>query len=544
MRMKRLLSKTPSGFTIITIVVAILILFPLSAMFGDILDAPSDTWVHIRTHLLPDYLGNTIILIVGTAVLAALLGFFSAYFVTFHDFPMRRFFSWALILPLALPSYIAAYVYADMFSYTGTFARALRLMGITQLVDVMSMAGAILIFGLTLYPYVYLMVKSSLQKQSRIYLDNARLLHAGPLKRLMRVIIPLTRPALIGGTLLVILETLNDYGVVRYFGVRVFSYAIFDAWFRLADVASAIRLSGLMLLLVFGIVAAEKLLRGRRRFQAALKSSSIRRMKLSVRSRTLVIGFLSLVLLFGFGIPVLEMIGNLFATWHVLLDVEWLYIIINTLTITIFASALIVFIALMTVNAMRLSKSRWAAVLLKITNLGYAIPGAVIAIAVLIFFVDLDRRLGPLYELFQNDGPALLLTTSLTMLVFAYCLRFIAIAYNSVDSTYEKIGMSYTEAAYTLGHGKWNTLWRIDLPLIRTGLISAFIIVFIDVLKELPLTLVLRPTNYDTVATRVFTYAGDEMIHEASGPSLVIILLSAMMIYYLTHMKRGGKHVS
>ena len=529
-------------FTVVTIVAAILILLPLSNVFTNIFTKPTTEWVHIRTHLLAEYIKNTVLLILLTATMSSVLGFISAYFVTFYDFVGRKLFSWIMVLPLAIPSYILAFTYSDMFSYTGSISRFLRKLGMNEPIDVMSLFGAAVIFSLTLYPYVYLTVKSSLQKNSSIYIENAKMLNASKAKIFTKITLPLTRPAIVAGTLLVILETLNDFGVVKYYGVRVFSFAIFDAWYRLNSIQSAMRLSGILMLIVFLVIIVEKLLRGKRRFTSSVKSPPIVRQKLSKKKQGVVITILSIIFLISFFIPMIEMLFNFFDTYHIILELEMIYIIINTVTLTLVATALTIFIALMIANFNRTSKAKYKAPLLKITNLGYSIPGAIIAVTVIIFFVDVDHLLRPVYELFNFDK-RLVLTTSIAILLFAYILRFLTIGFNNIESTYDKIGTKYTEASYTLRKSKMKTLLKVDIPLIKGGMISAFIIVFIDVIKELPLTLILRPTNYDTIATRIYTYASDEMIQEASGPSLLLILISCIMIYALTHRKRGGSHV-
>lgn len=535
--------KSLNLFSIISIISAILIMMALINMFSNILSPPSDTWYHIKNYLLAEYLKNTFILIFFTGLLSGFLGFMSAYIVTFYEFKGRKLFSWILILPLALPSYIAAFIYSDMFSYTGIFSRTLRSIGINKYIDIMSISGAIVIFSFTLYPYVYMLVKSSLSKNSSLFIENAKLLKAKPLRIFTKIVLPLTRPALFGGVLLVLLETLNDYGVVRYFGVRVFSYAIFDSWFRLGDLTSAVRLSAIVLIIVFILVNLEKILRGRKKYTANVKTKPIIKKQVNRYFEILIIAFLSIIILVGFGIPVTQMIFNFVRTYQVIFELEMIYIIINTVTISLFATVLTVFISVMIINYSRLSNSKLTRAVLRITSIGYAIPGAVIAVSVLIFFVDVDNLLYPIYKLIDGDSKKLILTTSLAMLTFAYVIRFLTISFNSVESIYDKVGIKYTEAAYTLKSSKLRTLFKIDIPLIKEGLIAAFIIVFIDVIKELPLTLILRPTNYDTIATRVYTYANDEMIQEASGPALIIILICTLMIYYVTHRKRGGKNV-
>ncbi len=538
--MRNFIKSKINMFSLISIIAVLLIILPLSNLFIDIFMDPSPTWIHIKTYLLAEYIKNTLILIFFTALLSSVLGFVSAYLVTFYEFRFRKLFSWILILPLALPSYIAAFIYADMLSYTGIITRTLSDMGIHKLIDIMSMQGAIFIFSFTLYPYVYMIVKSSLSKNSTIYIDNAKLLKASKVKIFTKVLLPLTRPALVAGTLLVVLETLNDYGVVKYFGVRVFSYAIFDAWFRLSDLSSAIRLSAIVMIIVFLVIFIEKMLRGRKKYTSSIKSSTVIRKKLSGRNQVVVITVLTSILSFGFFIPFFELIGNAIKSKVSVLNIETLQIVINTLSISFVATALIIVIALMIANYTRGTKSKFKSALLKITNIGYAIPGAVIAVSVITFFIDVDNLFYPIYKFFNEDTKKLVLTTSLAMLSFAYVLRFMTIGYNSIEASYDKIGMKYTEASYLLKTSKIKTLLKVDIPLIRLGITSAFIIVFIDILKELPLTLILRPSNYNTISTRVYTYASDEMIHEASMPALIIILISTILIYVLTHKRKRG----
>lgn len=541
--MRAFLKAKPNIFSVVTVIATLLVLIPISNLFTNIFTETSETWVHIRTHLLSEYIVNSILLLLLTGVLAVVLGFVNAYIVTFYEFPYRKMISRLLVLPLALPSYIAAYTYADMFSYTGTISVFFRSIGVNHYFDIMSLPGAAFIFAFTLYPYVYLTVKGSLANNSSLYIENAKLLGVKPLQILKDITIPLTRPALIGGTLLVLLETLNDLGVVQYFGVRVMSYAIFDAWFRLRDLPSAIKISGIALLIVFALITLERLSRGRKQYTTNVKSRPIKRIQLQGKKKVAVYLFTGITLLVGFFVPVLEMMSNAVLTYQEVFDVEFLYIVLNTLSISIVVTTIIVFLAVMISNYSRLGQSKFKTVLLRVTSIGYAIPGAVIAVSVLIFFVDLDHALVGIYKLFDPDSRTLLLSSSLTMLGFAYIFRFLTIGFNTVESTYAKIGVRYTEASYSLGHSKWKTLWNIDLPLIKEGLIGALIIVFIDVIKELPLSLILRPTNYDTIATKVYTYASDEMIQEASGPSLVIVLICTILVFVVTRSRKEGKYV-
>lgn len=525
-----------SLFSVISILAAIGIILPLFTIARELFTPANDTWRHIQTYLLFDYIKNSLILVFFTAILSGFIGFTSAYIVTFYEFKGRKLLSWMLILPLAVPSYIAAYIYADSVSFTGTIGRLFQSIGVGS-INIMNMTGAIIIFSFTLYPYVYMLVRSNFKKQSSVYIENATLLSTSKFHVFRCIILPLTRPALVAGTLLVVLETLNDYGLVKYFGVRVFSYAIFDAWFRLGDVISAIRISAVVLVVVFIIITLERILRGKRQYTASVKSKPQQRKLVTKIARLGIYTWLLLILTIGFLYPFIEIVLNTITTYHDLVSEKLLYIIINTVTLALLATTLTLIIALMLTNFSRTEPSPFSRALLKITTLGYAIPGAVIAVSVLIFFTDLDRLLYPFYNLVLENPKTLILSTSLTILVFAYILRFMTIAFNSVESSYDKIGLRYTEASYVLGSSKLKTLITVDLPLIKPGLITAFIIVFIDIIKELPLTLILRPTNYNTLATNVYTYANDEMIHEASAPALVLIIISGLLIYYLTHRK-------
>ncbi|MFH5880955.1 ABC transporter permease [Liberiplasma polymorphum] len=527
-------------FTVVSIIAGLLIVIPLLNILIEVFSPTTEAWVHIRTFLLAEYIKNTFILIFFVAIFSAIVGGFAAYVMVRYDFKGRKYLNWMLVLPLAVPSYIAAYIYADMTSYTGTYSRFMRSLSLPSSLNLMNMSGAVFIFVITLYPYVYMLTRSSISKQSASFLESARLLGASKWRVLSRIVIPLLRPALVAGTLLVVLETLNDYGVVAYFNVRVFSFAIFNTWFSLGDVTSAIRLSAVLMIIVFLIIFLERAIRGKRRYNIHSKTRPIQRVPLTGYKKILYPGLLWLTFGLGFIVPMGQLLWYFTLTFKKTFRLDMFYIIINSLTIAIFATIIVVIIAIMLANFNRGRQSSIKKSWLKITNLGYAIPGAVIAVAVNIFFIDIDRAMYPLYRLFNPDTGRLVLSMSLSMLIFAYVLRFMAIGYNSIEASYDKIGESFTEAAYVLKSSKIKTLLKIDLPLLKPGIISAAIIVFIDVIKELPLTLILRPANYDTLASLVYEYASDEMLQESSLAALVMILVSSLLIYILTHQKKKG----
>ncbi len=527
-------------FHVTAIMAALLIGAPLLTILWRLFDPVSDTWIHIRTHLLWRTITQTVQLIILVGLLASIFGTFSAYVVVRYEFKGRKLLSWLLIVPLAIPSFIAGYMYADMVSFTGTFTRLLRMFNLSHRFNLMTLTGAAVIFALTLYPYVYLIVRSALSKQSASYSESARTMGLTSIPLFFKVTLPLLRPAIVAGTFLVLLETLNDYGLVNYFNVRVFSFAIFDAWFRLADLNAAIRLSAIMMVMILVLISGERLLRGKRRYTMDVKNRPLARKRLA-GWRKVYPSFLWLLLTFALFIPLAQLIYYATLTFQDVWNQRLWFIFVNTMTLALLATSIIVIIALFLANLNRGRFSLKNTLWLRFINLGYAIPGAVIAVAVLISFVQLDRWLFPIYRLISDQAPRLWLTQSIVMLLFAFVLRFMAIGFGNIEATYDKVGEKFTEASYTLGHGKLKTLLKVDVPLLQSGLIAAFIIVFIDVIKELPLTLVLRPTNYETLASLVFVYAREEMIQHTAIPALIIIGLSTLAIYWFTHMKVKGE---
>ena len=521
-------------------VALLFVLAPLATIALYLFSPPSDAWAHVREHLLRRSVVNTALLIFSVAALSGVIGLLGAYATSRYEFFGRKKLSWMLILPLGVPSYIVAYMYADMFSHTGSATRFLRRFGIEHSLEVMSLPGATFVFVITLFPYVYLLVQSALKRQSASFLESAKLLGASPVRRFFTVVLPLLRPALVAGTLLVVLETLSDYGVVSYFNVRVLSLSIFDAWFRLGDVDAAVRISAVMLLLVCAVIFVERFLRGRRRYGFNASPRPIPRVKPSKAKRIAI--SLSLWLFFGiaFLVPLGQLLYYAYLSYDGALGMNTLYLVVNTLSLALASTLLTVLVALILANFARGRSGNAKRAFLKLSTLGYAVPGAVLAIAVMLVSLRLDGWLHPLYRFASSESGRLILTGSLLMLGFAFLVRFMAIAFNAIEASYDKVGDSYTEASRTLGVSKLKTLVKVDLPLIRFGLISAFIIVFIDILKELPITLILSPSNYETLASQVHRYAREEMLQESSVPSLIIIAISSVMIYFLTHMKKEG----
>ncbi len=507
-------------------------------VFTSLLQPPSENWQHIKDYLLADYISNTLLLITFTGLFTFLIGTSLAWLISFYDFPLRNFYKWAFILPLAIPAYIGAYTYTGLLNYTGIIQSFLRnsfnFHVNPKLFDIMNIWGAVFIFTLFLLPYVYTIVSSFFQNQSASLFESARILGRKPLNILFTVLLPLARPAIIAGVSLVVLEVLNDYGLVQYFGIPTFSTAIFKSWFGMGDIDSAIRLAASLLIIVFFILALEKLLRGKRRVESSTaKIRSIPLHKLSGYKSMLAFTYSFFIFSLSFLIPLLQLFYWSLITYSNVLSNKFWQLLWNSIFVALVATCIIVFASVIIANFQRISGTKLSKTYSKITTFGYSIPGAVIAIGVMVLFINLDQKLFWFYKIVNPESAKLVLSMSIAMLIFAYVIRFLAIGFNSVQTGFEKVGKKFFEASRTLGMTTTKTFLRIDLPMLKPALVGGFVLVFVDVLKELPLTLILRPFNFDTLATKVYQYANDEMIPEAAVPSLIIIAVSLISIYFL-----------
>lgn len=524
-------------WTVLSFIFVMLIVLPNIHIIINIFQKPNENWAHIKQYLLKDYVMNSMTLITFTGLFTIFIGTSLAWLISVYDFPLRSFFKWSLVLPLAIPPYIAAYTYNGIFNYTGVIQSFLRnnfnIQVNQKYFNVMSAKGAVFIFTMFLFPYVFIITKSFLEKQAASLIETSRLLGRNSLEIFWHVILPLSRTAIVGGVSLVILEVLNDYGVVKYFGVPTFSTAIFKTWFSMGDVDSAIRLSAVLMTIVFGILLLEKLLRGRKKFGfSTAKVRPIALQKLTGIKGKLICMYCFVIFSLGFLIPTVQLIHWTSLTYKKILNVKFVGYLMNTLFTASVASVIIIFVALVIANYCRINEGAASKIFSKITTAGYSIPGAVISVGVIAFFVSADNKLYPLYKMILDNPPKLLMSTSIVMLIFAYLIRFLAIGYNSIEAGFEKVGKRFFEASRTLGMGVTETFFKVDLKMIKAPVVSAFFLVFVDILKELPLTLILRPFNFDTLATRAFEYANDEMIHEASIASLIIIIISVIAVYF------------
>ncbi|MGJ9460172.1 ABC transporter permease [Oceanobacillus sp. CF4.6] len=522
-------------WTILSLVILLLILLPNLTILLNFFTEESENWQHIKEHILPLLLKNTSIIMIFTGILTILIGTSLAWLISAFDFPLKRFFKWGLILPLAIPPYIAAYTYNGILNYTGTIQTILRnrfdIYPNQAYFDIMTLPGAVFIFTLFLYPYVYMITRTFLSNQSSSLIENARLLGSNSFEIFFRIVLPISRGAIVGGVSLVLLEVLNDYGVVQYFGIPTFSTSIFQTWFGMNDLNAAIKLSATLMFIVFSILIIERLLRGRKKYSySSPKVRPLTPIKLQGWRKWTAFGYSLFIFVLGFLIPFIQLFDWMLLTYEDIISPVFTSLIINSLVVSFVGAAMIIVFAIIIANFGRMHKSFVSKLSAQIVILGYSIPGAVIAVGILTVFIAIDNLLFGFYESI-GLGQILFLSTSLFMLISAYIIRFLAVGFNSIQSGFDKIGNKYTEASRMLGMGVTKTFFKVDIRLLKGAIFSGFILAFIEIIKELPLTLILRPFNFDTLSTKAFQYASDEQIYDASLPSIIIILISAVAIF-------------
>jgi iron(III) transport system permease protein len=494
----------------------------------------ADTWTHLASTVLPEYLASTAWLCAGVGLGVVAVGVGTAWLVAQHDFPGRRLFEWALVLPLAVPTYVVAYTYTDLLQYVGPLQSSLRHAfgwgrGDYWFPDVRTLPGAIALFVLVLYPYVYLLARTAFLERASGMLEAGRSLGLGPWGAFFRVALPLARPAIAAGTALALMETLADYGAVAYFGVQTFTTGIYRAWFSLGDRAAAAQLSAVLLGVVGLLLAAERASRGRARYHDTTgRGRPLVGRRLGGWRAAAAVAACAIPLALGFLVPAGALLEMALTEGDAQLGPRFLRLARNSVALAGASAALAVLLSLLLAYSARVARSPWPGRLNRVAGLGYAVPGSVIAVGVLIPVTRLDHWLASVLEAATGARPGLLLTGGVAALVYACLVRFLAVALQSVEASLARITSSMDDAARSLGCGEGATLARVHLPLLRGGLWTAGLLVFVDVMKELPATLVMRPFDFDTLATQAHVLASDERLAEASTSALAIVAVGVL----------------
>ena len=529
-----------SAWPLVSSLIAVALALPILTVLVSLLQPKDPIWEHLARTVLPTYLANTLWLAVGVGLGTLVLGTGTAWLVTMCRFPGRGLFEWALLLPMAMPTYLIAYAYTDLLQFTGPVQSTLRAWTGWSRHDywfpqIRSLEGAIVVMALVLYPYVYLLARAAFLQQSVALLEASRLLGRGPWHSFFTVALPLARPALVAGTALAIMEALADYGAVQYFAVDTFSTGIYRTWFGMNSLPTATQLAACLVLVVLAVLALERLGRGRARFHATTHSlRPLPAYRLGGVRAALAVLACALPFTLGFLVPAGAFVRMTQRGGDPLWGPAFLQLISNTFTLSAITAALAVLLALLLAYSLRLAPSPVTRITARLAALGYAVPGAVIAVGVLIVAGWIDNRLLGGLRQWLGLSPGLVFSGTVAALVFAYLVRYLTASFTTVEASLTRISPSLDEAPRTLGHGLLSTLRRVHVPLLRGGLLTAALLVFVDVMKELPATLAIRPFNFDTLAIRVYRLATDERLAEASTAALAIVVVGLLPVIVLS----------
>lgn len=526
------------------VLIALIVLLPVVAVLWLAVHPTQNIWPHLLATTLPRYLSNTLILMVAVGVLTAGIGTGAAWVVTMYRFPGQVWVQWALLMPLAVPAYVGAYALVDFLEYPGVVQTLLRqLFGWTSARDywfpqIRTRGAAVVVLGAALYPYVYLLARAAFREQSGSGYEVARALGVGPWGRFWRVGLPLARPAIAAGAAVAMMETINDFGVVDFFAVQTLTTGIFAVWLQAGNLGGAAQIAACMLAIVVLLVTVEKFNRRKARFFTSARGlRPVTPQVLPGWRGWLALGLCLGPVLVGFVLPVAVLAS------HAMDARQWVapglgLALWHTLSAGGIAAGLTVLAGVFMVYGVRLSGRRLPLLLLPITAIGYAAPGAMLGIGILIPLGGVDNWLADMVLALTGHDPGLILTGTAAALILAYAVRFFAIAQGTADAALGRVSPSLPMAARSLGRSAGGTLRAVHIPLIRASIGSALLLVFVDCVKELPATLLLRPFNYDTLATRVHAKASLENITDAAPAALTIMLVGLVAVALLARMNR------
>ena len=515
---------------------AALVLMPLLVLLLSWQAIDLGIWTHLLQTQLLQLIGNTLMLVAGVGTGVVVLGVSLAWLTSMCEFPGRRWFDWALMLPFAIPAYVLAFVMIGLMDFSGPVQTLLRewLGNDFRMVSIRSTGGVILVLVLVFYPYVYLLARSAFMAQGRGLMEAARVLGQTPWRGFTKIALPMARPAIGAGAALAIMETLADFGAVSVFNYDTFTTAIYKTWYGFFSLQTATQLASVLLLFVFLALFVERRAQGSRRFPGVDRPRPGAIYRLRGARAWLASGYCLLVLAIAFIIPVIQLVFWLVDGGLAYLDSRYWSLIRNTLLLGAMAAVLTVSLGILLALARRLQPIRRVRSAVAVANLGYALPGSVLAVGIMFAFSWLDNAfLIPLRGWFGVEQPAPLLLGSLFALLLAYLIRFMAVAYGPLDTSLARIKPSLPEAAQSLGQSGWAVLRRIYLPLLLPGILSAGLLVFVDVLKEMPATLLMRPFGWDTLAVRIHGLTTEGNWERAALPALTLVLVGLLPVIVL-----------
>ncbi len=522
------------------IVLCLLLSVPVLTVFSSVFNSSDGVWQHLVDTLLWSYIFQSLQLMLGVGFMVLVLGVVPAWLVTMTRFPGSRWLEWALVLPLAMPAYIIAYTYTGMLDVAGPVQGFIRdtfdlRFGDYWFPQIRSTGGAITMLSLVLYPYVYLLSRMAFLEQSVCVLEVSRTLGSSPWHAFTRVAVPLARPAIIAGLALVLMETLADYGTVQYFGISTFTAGIFRTWFGMGSATAAAQLSAVLMLFILVLVIAEQWSRNRARYHhTSTRYSHLPRLRLTSWKMAGALMYCLLPVLLGFLIPVLQLAWWAWDTRALVDFSAFSQLVFNSLRLAFTAALIALMLGMLITYAKRLQPGLPMRTTTRVLGLGYAVPGTVIAVGVLIPFAWLDNSLDAWMRAQFGIATGLLMSGTLIAVVFAYIVRFLPVAMNTVDAGLGKIKPSMDDAGRSMGLGSWQILRLIHIPMLKGSLLTAALLVFVDVLKELPATLILRPFNFNTLAIRTYELANQERLTEAAASALMIVIAGIIPVIIIS----------
>ena len=512
----------------------IIFLLPILFIFLNLFSSTTDIWIHISTYLLEEYIINSLIIVFFVALFTILIGTSLAWLVSMYDFPGVSFFKWLLILPMSIPTYINAFIYSGLNETSGIFFNFFEYyfgLGpfIYNLYNIQNIYGVIFIMSISLYPYVYLLCLPAFANHSYSVFEVGKSLGLNQFQRMIRIGIPIVRPAVIAGVSFVIMETLAEYATMEYFGVPTFATGIFRAWFVLGDDISSLRLSSILLTLVFLLIYFEEISRGKKNFDNPT-NKVYQRKKEILDNKSLPILLCSLVLFFGFILPLIQIFYWISYSFQEI-DIAFLYELVLSSAGIAFISAVVIIIFTLNISfILRITKNIFTKICIKIFSLGYAIPGVVLAVGVITPIIYLERSFSRLF----NYPPESILTGTFILLIIAYLVRFSTISIKTIDSGFNKISANYDLVSASFGYSKIETLLKVHLPVLLPTIYSAGILLFVDIVKELPMTLILRPFNFTTLPVYLYELAEAENLSSMGVPGLILIIICLIPVIILS----------
>jgi iron(III) transport system permease protein len=520
---------------------ALFVAFPVATVLFLAVTPDVSVFSHLASTVLPRYLRTTAGLMLGVGIGVAILGVATAWLVTMCRFPGVRVFQWALLLPLAIPAYVIAFIYTEILDFSGPIQTYLRaLYGWKSPHDywfpeIRSLGGAIAMMTLVLYPYVYLLARAAFLEQAAGLLEVSRTLGRGPWRSFFTVSLPLARPAIVIGISLALMETLNDFGTVDFFAVQTLTLGIYDVWRNMNSLAGAAQIASLIVVLVVALILAERAARRRQRyFNTTRRQNPPQPVALSPLAATCAFITCLIPVTLGFVLPAGRLVYDALLYSEMMKDEIFLRAASNSLMLSSLAAIFALAIAIVLAYGARLRDGAMLRTATRLAGVGYAVPGAVLAIGIIIPMAAFDNALdGFLYDRF-GWGTGLLLSGTITAVTFGYVVRFLALALGAVESSLARVTPSIDGAARTLGAGPGRTLWRIHLPIMRGSMLAALILVFVDGMKELPMTIVMRPFNFETLATQVHQYSATERFAQAAPSALGIVLAGLLPVILLS----------